>query len=86
MLAVIARDAFAAIYKLVDAQKGNVDPDATMLLVKTLRLQSPRGDVAFDPVTRDIVQTMYIRRTEKRAGQIVNTEIAAYPNVNASHL
>lgn len=86
MLAEIAYDSLAAIYKLVDAQHGNVDPDTTMRLVKTLRLQTPRGPVAFDPQTRDIVDTMYIRRTEKRGGQLVNVELASYPAVDASRL
>ena len=86
MLAVIAYDAVAAIYKLVDAQHGNVDPDATMQQVKTLHLQSPRGPIAFDHDTRDIVQTIYIRRVEDRGGKIVDTELAAYPAVDASRL
>jgi branched-chain amino acid transport system substrate-binding protein len=86
MLAVSAYDALNAIYKLVDEQHGNVDPDKTMQSIKTLRLQSPRGDIAFDPETRDIIQTMYIRRTEKCGDKLVNVAIAAYPMVNASHL
>ena len=57
-----------------------------MQVVKTLRLQSPRGEIAFDPDTRDIIQTMYIRRMEKRDDKIVNVELASYPMVNASHL
>ena len=42
-----------------------------------LRLESPRGLIAIDAATRDIVQTVYIRRTEKRAsdGRWVNVEI-----------
>ena len=86
MLAVSAYDALGAIYKLVDAQQGNLDSDKSMQVVKTLRLQSPRGEIAFDPDTRDIIQTMYIRRTEKHGGKIVNVELATYPMVNASHL
>lgn len=86
MLAVSAYDSLAAIYKLVAAQHGNVDPDKTMQLLKTLRLSSPRGEIAFDPQTRDIIQTMYIRRTEMRGSKIVNVELAAYPMVDASHL
>jgi branched-chain amino acid transport system substrate-binding protein len=86
MLAVSAYDAMDAIYKLTEAQHGNLDPEKSAQLLKTLRLNSPRGDVAFDPETRDIVQTMYIRRTEKRGNKTANIELASYPNIDASHV
>jgi branched-chain amino acid transport system substrate-binding protein len=86
MLAVGVYDAMDAIYKLTEAQHGNIDPEKTAQLLKTLRLTSPRGDVSFDPETRDIVQTMYIRRTEKRRDKLVNIELASFPNINASHI
>ncbi len=75
-----------AIYKLAAAQHGALDPDKSMQLLRTMHLASPRGDVSFDPETRDVVQTMYIRRTEKRGGKLVNVEITSYPNLDASHL
>jgi branched-chain amino acid transport system substrate-binding protein len=34
-----------------------------------------------DPETRDIVQTVYIRKVEKVGDRLVNAEIAAIPNV-----
>jgi branched-chain amino acid transport system substrate-binding protein len=74
-------DALGAIYTVVQAQKGDVDPDRTMQLVRGLRLQSPRGPLVVDPGTRDVVQNVYIRRTEKRAGAMVNAEIVTYPSV-----
>ena len=42
---------------------------------------SPRGPISIDPQTRDIVQTVYIRKVEKVDGHLVNVEIAAIPNV-----
>jgi branched-chain amino acid transport system substrate-binding protein len=77
--AVGAYDAFTAIYKVIDAQKGNVDPDKSMEIVKTLKFESPRGPIAIDPDTRDIVQNVWIRRTELKGGKLVNTEIDSYP-------
>ncbi len=85
-LAVSIYDAMDAIYKLTEAQHGTLDPDKSMQLLRSMRIASPRGEVSFDPETRDVVQTMYIRRTEKRHGKLVNVEIASYPNMNASHL
>jgi branched-chain amino acid transport system substrate-binding protein len=86
MLAVSAYDAMDAIYKLTEAQRGNLDPEKSAQLLKTLRLNSPRGAVTFDPETRDIIQTMYIRRTEKRGDKTANIELASYPNIDASHV
>jgi branched-chain amino acid transport system substrate-binding protein len=74
-------DAFTAMYKVLAAQKGQIDPDKTMELVKQLKFESPRGPIAIDPDTRDIVQNVYIRRTELKGGQLVNTEIDTYPMV-----
>ena len=72
-------DAFTAIYKVIEAQKGQIDPDKTMDIVKTLKFESPRGPIAIDPDTRDIVQNVYIRRTELKGGKLQNTEIFTYP-------
>jgi branched-chain amino acid transport system substrate-binding protein len=77
--AVDSYDAFAAMYKVLEAQKGAIDPDRTMELVKALKFESPRGPIMIDPETRDIVQNVYIRRTEMRSGKLVNTEIDNYP-------
>ena len=72
-------DAFTAIYKVIETQKGQIDPDKTMDIVKTLKFESPRGPIAIDPDTRDIVQNVYIRRTELKGGKLQNTEIFTYP-------
>jgi branched-chain amino acid transport system substrate-binding protein len=77
--AVGVYDAFQAMYKVIEAQKGQLDPDKTMAIVKTLKFESPRGPIAIDPDTRDIVQNVYIRRTDLKGGQLVNTEIDVYP-------
>jgi branched-chain amino acid transport system substrate-binding protein len=78
---VATYDALQAIYKVVAAQKGNLNPDKTMQLVRGMKFESPRGPIMIDPQTRDIVQTIYIRRVEKVDGKYQNTEIASYPNV-----
>ena len=36
----------------------------------------PRGQIAIDPETRDIIQNEYIRRVEKVNGELYNVEFA----------
>jgi branched-chain amino acid transport system substrate-binding protein len=72
-------DIMHAIYTVTDQQKGNLDPDRTMQLLRGMSFESPRGPLEIGKDSRDIVQTVYIRRTEKRKGQYVNVEIASFP-------
>jgi branched-chain amino acid transport system substrate-binding protein len=64
----------AAIYAVAQAQKGGFDYDKAMETIKGLKWESPRGPVMMDPVTRDMIQNVYIRRTEKVDGHLQNTE------------
>ncbi len=69
-------DGMAAIFHVVEAQKGNIDPDKTMALLKGWKDDdSPRGPIYIDPETRDIVQHEYLRRVEKVNGQLENVEL-----------
>jgi len=79
--AVASYDVMHAIYAVVAAQNGNVDPDRTVELAKHLKFESPRCPIAIDPDTRDIVLNVYIRRTERRNGKLVNTEFVTIPMV-----
>jgi branched-chain amino acid transport system substrate-binding protein len=48
---------------------------------KGLKLASPRGAISIDPATRDIVQTVYIRRVEKKGNEYWNVEFDKFPDV-----
>ena len=66
-----AYDGMAAIFHVIIAQKGKIDPDKTMELLKGWKNDaSPRGPIMIDPDTRDIVQNEYMRRIEKVNGQL----------------
>jgi branched-chain amino acid transport system substrate-binding protein len=74
--AVGAWDAMDAIFRVVIAQKGNIDSERTMELLKAYRnADSPRGPIAIDPETRDIVQNEYLREVRRVGGQLANVEI-----------
>jgi branched-chain amino acid transport system substrate-binding protein len=76
-----AYDGMAAIFNVVIAQKGVIDPDKTMDLLKGWKYDSARGPIMIDPETRDIVQNEYLRRVEKVGGQLRNVEIETIPMV-----
>jgi branched-chain amino acid transport system substrate-binding protein len=75
-MAVGAWDAMDAIFHVIREQKGKVDPDRTMDLLKRYKsANSPRGPIAIDPDTRDVVQNEYLREVRRVGGQLANVEI-----------
>jgi branched-chain amino acid transport system substrate-binding protein len=80
-IAVAAYDAIAAAYKVIEAQKGAIDPDKTMEIVKAMKFESPRGPIAIDPATRDIILNAYFMRGERRNGVLGNYEFETTPMV-----
>jgi branched-chain amino acid transport system substrate-binding protein len=75
-MAVGGWDGMDAIYYAIREQKGRIDPDRTMELLKQYKNpNSPRGPISIDPETRDIVQTQYLREVRKVGGELVNLEI-----------
>jgi branched-chain amino acid transport system substrate-binding protein len=73
-LAVGGYDGMAVIYAALKKTGGKTEADALIAAAKGLSFESPRGQISIDPETRDIVQTIYIRRVEKVGGQLVNVE------------
>jgi branched-chain amino acid transport system substrate-binding protein len=80
-MAVGAWDGMAAIYEVARRLNGNIDGDKAMDVLKGLKLDSPRGPITIDPETRDVVQTMYIRRVQKINGKLYNVEFEQVANV-----
>jgi branched-chain amino acid transport system substrate-binding protein len=80
-MACAGYDGMAAIAEALKKTNGSTDPDALMAAFKGMKLTSPRGAIMIDPETRDIVQTVYIRRVEKLNGSLVNVEFDKFPDV-----
>ena len=75
-VAVGGWDGMAAIMYAVKEQKGRLDPDRTMELLKHFKdPDSPRGPISIDPATRDIVQPEYLREVRTVGGKLTNVEI-----------
>ena len=80
-MAVAGYDGIAAIYEVAKKLEGKMDADRAMEVIKGMKLTSPRGPIQIDPETRDIVQTVYVRRVERVKGGLYNVEFDKFPDV-----
>ena len=83
-MSVAAYDGMAAIYEVARKLNGNIDGDKAMAVLKGMKLASPRGTIMIDPATRDIVQTVYVRKVEKVGGELQNVEFDKFADVKDS--
>ena len=74
-------DGMHAIYETLKKTKGKTDGDTLIAAAKGLKWDSPRGPMSIDPETRDVVQTIYIRKVEKVGGELVNVPFDKVDNV-----
>jgi branched-chain amino acid transport system substrate-binding protein len=74
-------DGMHVIYETLKKTNGKADAEALVNAAKGMAWESPRGPMSIDPETRDVIQTVYIRRVEKVAGALVNVEFDKIENV-----
>jgi branched-chain amino acid transport system substrate-binding protein len=67
-------DGMRVIYEALKTTKGQGGGDALLAAMKGQIFESPRGQVLIDAQTRDIVQDVYLRKVEKKDGQLYNVE------------
>ena len=67
-------DGMQLIDKALQKTGGDASAERFIDAAKGLTWLSPRGPVTIDPETRDIVQTIYIRKVEKVDGKLQNVE------------
>ena len=80
-MACAGYDGMAAIAEALKKTGGSVDADKFLGALKGMKLMSPRGPIMIDPETRDIVQTVYVRKVEKVNGELNNIEFDKFENV-----
>ena len=80
-MACAGYDGMAAIAEALKKTGGSTDVDKFVGAMKGMTLTSPRGPIMIDAETRDIVQTVYIRRVEKVNGVLYNIEFDKFPDV-----
>jgi branched-chain amino acid transport system substrate-binding protein len=81
MMGVGAYDGIAVIYTAL--KKANGDTDGTRLVeaMKGTSWESPRGPIAIDAATREVVHNIYLRKVEKVGNRYQNVEFETYPMV-----
>jgi branched-chain amino acid transport system substrate-binding protein len=80
-MAVGGWDGMHLIYEALKKTNGDTSGDKLIAAMKGMAWESPRGPISIDPETRDIVQNIYIRKVEKKDGELYNVEFATIPNV-----
>jgi branched-chain amino acid transport system substrate-binding protein len=68
-------DGTMLIQQAVAALGADADGMKYVDFMRGKKFDSPRGPVMIDPVERDVIQNIYIRRVEKQDGKLVNVDI-----------
>ncbi len=80
-MAVGGYDGMRVIYDALKASKGQGGGDGLLAAMKGQIFESPRGKIFIDAQTRDIVQNIYLRRVERKEGQLWNVEFDVIKDV-----
>jgi branched-chain amino acid transport system substrate-binding protein len=74
-------DGMHLIFEALKKTGGNTDGEALVNAMKGMSWTSPRGPMSIDPATRDVIQTVYMRKTQLVDGKLFNVEFDKIENV-----
>ena len=80
-MAVGGYDGMRVIYEALRITKGIGGGDALLAAMKGQIFESPRGPMFIDAQTRDVVQNVYLRKVERKDGQLHNVEFDVIKDV-----
>jgi branched-chain amino acid transport system substrate-binding protein len=80
-MAVGGYDGMRVIYEALKKTGGKGGGEALLDAMKGQIFESPRGPMFIDAQTRDVVHNIYIRKVEKKDGQLYNVEFDAIRDV-----
>jgi branched-chain amino acid transport system substrate-binding protein len=80
-VAVYAYDGMRVIYEALRKTGGKGGGDALLEGMKGQIFESPRGQIYIDAKTRDVVQSIYIRKVERTNGELYNVEFEEQKDV-----
>lgn len=81
-MAVGGFDAMHLAYAALAKTNGDTDGTKLITAMKGMEWTSPRGPISIDPATRDIVQDIYIRKVEKKDGELYNVEFSTFKKIH----
>jgi branched-chain amino acid transport system substrate-binding protein len=79
--AVAGHDGMHLIYAALAKTGGKTDGDSFIAAARGMAWESPRGPVAIDAETRDVIHDIYLRKVEKQNGELWNVEFDAVKQV-----
>ena len=80
-VAVFGYDGMRLIYEALKKTGGKGGGDALLAAMKGQIFESPRGQIYIDANTRDIVQSVYVRKVERKDGELYNVEFEEQKDV-----
>ena len=80
-MSVAGYDGMHLIFEAIKKTGGNADAEKFIEAAKGMSWTSPRGKITIDAATRDIVQTVYIRKVERVGGVLHNVEFDSVADV-----
>lgn len=80
-MAVGGYDGMRVIYEALKKTGGKGDGTALLEAMKGQLFESPRGPMFIDAQTRDVVHNIYLRKVEKKDGQLWNAEFDVIKDV-----
>ncbi len=80
-MAVGGYDGMRVIYEALKKTKGAGGGDALLAAMKGQIFESPRGPMYIDAQTRDVVQNIYLRKVERKDGELHNVEFDVIKDV-----
>ncbi len=81
VVAVLGYDGTRVIYEALKKTGGKGGGDALLAGMKGQIFESPRGQIYIDANTRDIVQSVYIRKVQRVNGELYNVEFEEHKDV-----
>ena len=81
LVAVFGYDGTRVIYEALKKTGGKGGGDALLAAMKGQIWESPRGQMYIDAHTRDVVQSVFIRKVERVNGELYNVEFEEHKDV-----
>ena len=80
-VAVFGYDGMRVIYEALAKTQGKGGGDALLAGMKGQIFESPRGQIYIDANSRDVIQSVFVRKVERKDGELYNVEFQEFKDV-----